>query len=141
MNNFPGIKIEDWAPMMPNQGPPLPKSMGIYWPWYTLPEEVPPEVPIYACPYCPAEFATEAVLFAHIRTAHAGQPPQIIYMCPLCGARFSTMTELQMHMTTVHPPAPPAVYTCPHCGIPFATGEAVERREKDNVSVLWIVSM
>ena len=24
--------------MPPNMGPPLPKSMGIYWPWYTPPE-------------------------------------------------------------------------------------------------------
>lgn len=118
MNNLLGIKIEDWMPMMPNQGPPLPKSIGIYWPWYK-PPEVPPEAPIYACPYCSAEFSTQAELYAHIVKAHAGQPPKIIYMCPYCGARFDTMTALQEHMATAHPP--PKVYTCPHCGAQFST--------------------
>ena len=118
MNNFLGIKVEDWMPMLPNQGPPLPKSMEIYWPWYK-PPEVPPEAPIYACPYCPAEFSTQAELLAHIVEAHAGQPPQIIYMCPICGARFDTMTAVQEHMAIAHPP--PKVYTCPHCGTQFST--------------------
>jgi len=119
MNNFLGIKIEDWMPMLPQMGPPLPKSMEIYWPWYTPPEEVPPEAPIYACPYCEAEFSTQAELFAHIVKAHAGQPPKIIYMCPICGAKFDTMTELTEHIARVHPPA--KVYTCPYCGATFAT--------------------
>lgn len=118
MNNFLGIKVEDWMPMSPLEGPPLPRSMGITWPWYK-PPEVLPEAPIYACPYCEAEFATQAELFAHIIKDHAGQPPKIIYMCPLCGARFDTMTALQEHMAIAHPP--PKVYTCPHCGAQFST--------------------
>jgi len=83
--------------------------MGILWPWYKAPE-VPPEV-VYACPYCTAEFSTEAELLAHIRAAHIGQPPQVIYVCPYCGARFSTMSELADHIARMHPPvaAPPAV--------------------------------
>lgn len=111
---------EDWLPMPLNMGPPLPRSMQIYWPW-VKPPEVPPEAPIYACPYCDAEFATQAELYAHIREAHAGQPPQIIYMCPYCGARFDSLTELQEHMTIMHPPKAPPVYTCPHCGAQFST--------------------
>lgn len=46
--NFLGIKIEDWLPPSPLVGPPLPRAMGIVWPWYkppAPPEEAPPEVP------------------------------------------------------------------------------------------------
>lgn len=33
-----------WLPMPLRMGPPLPRSMGICWPWYKgLPEEIPPE--------------------------------------------------------------------------------------------------
>ncbi|GAI66245.1 unnamed protein product [marine sediment metagenome] len=110
---------EEWQPMPPQMGPPLPKSMEIYWPWYKVP--APPEV-IYSCPYCEAEFATEAELQAHIATAHPAEPPQIIYMCPYCGAKFSTMSALQAHITAIHPPAPPpVVYACPYCPATFAT--------------------
>lgn len=34
MNNF---ELEDWLPMSPLEGPPLPKWMGITWPWVTPP--------------------------------------------------------------------------------------------------------
>lgn len=27
--------IEQWLPMMPNEGPPFPRIFGIKWPWYT----------------------------------------------------------------------------------------------------------
>jgi len=30
-------ELEDWMPMPPDQGPPLPKHLGIYWPWYAPP--------------------------------------------------------------------------------------------------------
>jgi len=115
------IEVKDeWAPMPPNMGPPLPRSMQVYWPWYE-PPEVPTEPPIYACPYCAAEFSTQTELYAHIIRAHAGQPPKVIYMCPHCGAQFDSLSALQAHMTRVHPPAPPAVYTCAICGATFAT--------------------
>jgi hypothetical protein len=29
-----GHTLEEWEPMPPDKGPPLPKWMGIYWPWY-----------------------------------------------------------------------------------------------------------
>lgn len=29
-----GFNFSDWLPMPPNEGPPLPKVWGIYWPWY-----------------------------------------------------------------------------------------------------------
>ena len=31
------IKVEDWIPQEPWQGPPLPEFLNIYWPWYTPP--------------------------------------------------------------------------------------------------------
>ena len=32
-------ELEDWMPMPPDMGPPLPRWLVIYWPWY---EEKPP---------------------------------------------------------------------------------------------------
>ena len=110
---------EEWYPMPPNMGPPLPRSMQVYWPWVKRPPAPPEKVPIYACPYCEAEFVTEIELYAHIREAHPAQPPVTIYMCPHCGARFDSLTDLQEHMARVHPPA--KVYTCPQCGARFST--------------------
>ncbi len=37
-NELLGHELEEWKPMEPQKGPPLPEWMGIYWPWYTLPE-------------------------------------------------------------------------------------------------------
>ena len=31
------FKLEDWLPMPPDMGPPLPEFLGIYWPWHTPP--------------------------------------------------------------------------------------------------------
>ncbi|GAI34271.1 unnamed protein product [marine sediment metagenome] len=36
-NNFGEIKLEDWIPMEPQKGPPLPRHFEIYWPWYKPP--------------------------------------------------------------------------------------------------------
>lgn len=33
-DEFLGHKLEDWWPVSPLEGPPLPKWMGITWPWY-----------------------------------------------------------------------------------------------------------
>lgn len=33
------LELEDWMPMGSDKGPPLPRFLGIYWPWYK------PEVP------------------------------------------------------------------------------------------------
>jgi len=35
-----GHTLEEWMPQEPNQGPPLPEFLNIYWPWYK--PEVPP---------------------------------------------------------------------------------------------------
>lgn len=40
---MPEVKLEDWKPQEPWQGPPLPEFLNIYWPFYK--PEVPPEVP------------------------------------------------------------------------------------------------
>jgi len=44
-NNFDlkEFKLEDWMPVMPMHGPPLPRILGIFWPWYEA--EVPPPYP------------------------------------------------------------------------------------------------
>lgn len=34
MNNF---ELENWLPMEPMLGPPLPRFFSIYWPWYKPP--------------------------------------------------------------------------------------------------------
>lgn len=36
-DNLLGHKLEDWLPQEPNQGPPLPEWLKIFWPWYTPP--------------------------------------------------------------------------------------------------------
>ncbi len=33
----PELELRDWLPQEPNQGPPLPEFLNIYWPWYTPP--------------------------------------------------------------------------------------------------------
>lgn len=38
MDDILGYNLEEWAPMEPEKGPPLPKWLGIYWPWYTPPD-------------------------------------------------------------------------------------------------------
>lgn len=49
---IPEFTIENWMPMEPAKGPPLPRFLGIYWPWYrpelppvAPPEEEPPPIP------------------------------------------------------------------------------------------------
>jgi len=34
---LPELKLRDWLPQEPDQGPPLPEFLNIYWPWYTPP--------------------------------------------------------------------------------------------------------
>lgn len=40
MNDF---KVENWFPMEPTKGPPLPRFLNILWPWYKPPLPEPPE--------------------------------------------------------------------------------------------------
>lgn len=88
--------------MEPAKGPPLPKFLGILWPWYK--EEEPPLPPIiYTCPTCGAQFATEAELLAHIEAEHPGEPPVVYYTCAICGATFTTEEELAAHIAAEHP--------------------------------------
>lgn len=72
------IKLEDWFPMSPLMGPPLPKWLGLKWPWYKG-EGPPPEG--YTCPYCGAPFATYEEMVAHIQSEHPGEriPIDIIW--------------------------------------------------------------
>jgi len=39
VNNFnlEEFELEDWMPMPPDMGPPLPRHLGIYWPWHAPP--------------------------------------------------------------------------------------------------------
>jgi len=36
------LQLEDFMPMSPLEGPPLPRFLQIYWPWYEAPPEAPP---------------------------------------------------------------------------------------------------
>ena len=73
------IKLEDWFPMSPMEGPPLPEFLNIYWPWYKEEEEPPPEEPPpalpYSCHYCEQSFATLDELIAHVAEDHKDKPP------------------------------------------------------------------
>lgn len=40
MDDFLGHELEDWLPQEPAKGPPLPRFLQIFWPWY---KEKPPE--------------------------------------------------------------------------------------------------
>ncbi len=123
--NMNDLKLETWQPMPPEMGPPFPRSMGIYWPWYkpAVPELVrlPPAVPVAAPPVVPVIVAPPAAppVIAYPPVAYPPAPPppevapELIYVCQLCDAEFSTLSELEAHMTLVHPeevPAPPAAY-------------------------------
>ncbi len=68
-DEFLGHTLEDWLPISPLEGPPLPKWMGITWPWY----KVTPPVGEYVCAYCGQTFATYDELVAHIQSVHPGE--------------------------------------------------------------------
>lgn len=68
------FKLENWLPMEPGMGPPLPRFLQIFWPWYKE-EEEPPAVGAYSCPYCEDSFDTIPELAEHVATAHPGKPP------------------------------------------------------------------
>jgi len=72
------FRLEDWFPMSPLIGPPLPKWMGLTWPWYK--EEGPPPEG-YTCPYCGEKFGTYDEVVSHIQTEHPGEriPIDIIW--------------------------------------------------------------
>jgi len=63
------FELEDYLPMPPKMGPPLPRFLGIFWPWYKPP--TPPEG--FTCPYCGAIFATWDELVSHIQSEHPGE--------------------------------------------------------------------
>lgn len=76
-NDLLGYDLEDWMPTSPLIGPPLPKWMGIEWPWYKeeAPSAPPPSVGAYSCPYCPSSFDTIIELGQHVATVHPDKPP------------------------------------------------------------------
>lgn len=71
-----------------------------------------PPQPVYPCPYCPAEFASQAELDAHIRDVHDIEPPIVPppppeYECPYCDMAFYTQAELDDHIERWHAVVPP----------------------------------
>lgn len=114
---MPEFTAENFMPMEPQKGPPLPKFLGLFWPWYKVTTPT-----IYTCPICQMEFATESALAAHIASAHPGEPPVVLYTCSICHAQFNTQAELDAHIATEHPTTPPpTLYTCSTCGAVFFT--------------------
>ncbi len=94
-----GHKLEDWLPQEPQMGPPLPKWLGLTWPWYK--KEVPE---VYTCPICGATFSTQEELNAHIAATH---PTPLAYGCPYCDQSFATLKELIDHVAAAHQDKPP----------------------------------
>ncbi len=66
MDNF---ELENLFPMPPNMGPPFPRFLQIFWPWY---KEAGPPPGGYTCPYCGQTFSTYDELVSHIQSEHAG---------------------------------------------------------------------
>lgn len=114
--------------MLPNEGPPLPRSLGIYWPWYKLPvEEVVPGVipevappavtppayyppayypPAYAPPvYVPPVYAPPAYE-APAYEAPVYAPP--VYEPPIYGAPEPVIPEVPFELYTLTGVASPA---------------------------------
>lgn len=98
MNN---LALEDWMPMPPEMGPPLPRSMGITWPWYKLavpvPEVAPPAVPVVAPPVVPVIVAPPAA------------PPVIAYPPPAAPPVIA-YPPVTYPPEVPEVPAPPATY-------------------------------
>ena len=72
------LNLENWLPMSPMEGPPLPKFLGIKWPWYkeVVPPPPPPILPLkYSCPYCDQSFDTLPELINHAATVHPDKAP------------------------------------------------------------------
>jgi len=69
------LHLEDWFPASPMVGPPLPKWLGLTWPWYKGEEAAPPAPPPggCTCPYCGANFTTYDEVVTHIQTEHPGE--------------------------------------------------------------------
>jgi len=67
-------ELEDLLPMSPEMGPPLPRFLQIFWPWYKK-EEEPPPTGLYGCPYCDQSFETLHELIDHAAEAHPNLPP------------------------------------------------------------------
>jgi len=73
------LNLEAWFPMSPLMGPPLPKWLELYWPWYQ--GEGPPPGG-YPCPYCDTPpFDTYEELVDHVQTVHPAEriPIDIIW--------------------------------------------------------------
>ncbi len=71
------IELENWMPMPPNMGPPFPKFLNVFWPWYEEGEPPPTTTPPldYSCPYGPEAFETLEELISHVATVHPDEPP------------------------------------------------------------------
>jgi len=131
--------------MPPGMGPPLPRSLGIYWPWYKPPEipevGVPAVPPVIAYPpvayppspaitYPPVYPAAPPVVVYPPTPVPTVPTPEALYICPTCGAQFADLGDLYAHMEEAHPMAPPEVpieiFVCPICGSQFSTFEELQ---------------
>ena len=70
------FKLEDWFPMSPLKGPPLPRFLGIYWPWYKeidviLPPIEPGQTRIYGKV---TDARGEGVVAANVSVTWTGEP-------------------------------------------------------------------
>ena len=148
MNN---LIPEGWLPMELQKGPPLPKSMQIYWPWYKPPEVPPEEVPPeeFVPPEMPPEYhylhiyiVGKGIVTPGSGTYRAGSvitltaipSPGYIFdhwsgdltgTMPMANITMNRNIAVTAYFKAIIPPeAPPEVppvFTCTICGAPFAT--------------------
>lgn len=71
--NLTELKLEDWLPQEPSQGPPLPEFLNIYWPWYK--PEAPPgaEFEVSNLVISPAEVQPGQVVTISCMVTNIGQ--------------------------------------------------------------------
>jgi hypothetical protein len=81
----------------------LPSSFETYM--AAIPDDTTPPPPVvYTCPTCSQTFSTQALLDAHIASAH----PAPVFTCSKCGLTFTSQSALDSHILVAHPVIPPA---------------------------------
>lgn len=91
------FKLEDWLPMEPNKGPPLPDFLQIFWPWYTPPGTEPGIT-------TPTDITfTVAITNAEVLDQRAAEVFEGYGCLEPCGMVFGTWEELLAHARVAHP--------------------------------------
>jgi hypothetical protein len=153
-DEFLGHTTEEWQPMPINMGPPLPKFLGIYWPWY---EEAIPgaaDIRVKNLSISPASVNIgQTVTISVTATNYSSTAGSKKITCSVDGTTSeqtvtlegwgsqvvsfqATPSEAKTYQvsvngltgsfTAVAEGVPPTVYTCSYCGATFATNEELQ---------------